>query len=152
MANTIKGEVGILSLWDATITTPAYLPIACTTSFSLDTATSVIESNTKCDPGVTIKQAGVFSYTISVDGQYLDTTSVGSADLDTRASHDYLLVLQQAGTLVEFELDSGLADTTYYGDAIISDLSLTQGSGDEISTFSMTLNGSGAIVTVDPNP
>jgi hypothetical protein len=152
MANTIKGEVGILSLWDATITTPAYLPIACATSHTLDTSTSIIESNTKCDPGVTIKQAGVFSYTISLDGQYLDTTSAGAPDLDTLGSHDYLLALQQTGAVVEFELDTGLADTTYYGDAIISDLSLTQGSGDEISTFSLTLNGSGAIVTTDPNP
>lgn len=152
MADTIKGETGILSLWDATITIPAYLPIACATSHTLDSSTSIIESNTKCDPGVTIKKAGTFSYTMSLDGEYLDTTSAGSAVLDTMGSHDYLLALQQAGTLVEFELDTGLADTTYYGDAIISDLSLTQGSGDEISTFSLTLNGSGAIVTTDPNP
>lgn len=152
MANTIKGELGILSIWDADITVPAYLPIACSTSHSIDTSTSIIESNTKCDPGVTIKQPGVFSYTISFDGQYLDTTSAAAPDLDIKASHDYLLTKQQAGALLEFELDTGLADTTYYGDAYISDLSLTQGAGDEISSFSLTLAGSGAIVTTDPNP
>jgi len=150
MPDFIKGEVGVISIWDSTVGVPAYFPIACATSITLDTATSVIESNTKCDPGVTIKNAGVFSYTLSIDGQYIDTTSAGGDD--TKRSHDALLELQQAETLIEYELDTGLADTTYYGDAIISDLSLTLGSGDEIATFSCTLNGSGAIVTTDPNP
>ena len=140
----IHGKVGILSIWD----TAAYKPIACFTSNSLATSLSVIESNTKCDPGNTIRNADQFSYDISADGEYIDSTSVGGET--TLASHDALLALQMAQTNVDWKLDSGLADTIYYGTAILSDLNLDQPS-DANSTFSATLSGSGAIVTVDPH-
>lgn len=140
----IHGKEGILYIWD----TSAYKPIACLTSNSLATSLSVIESNTKCDPGNTVRNPDQFSYDISADGEYIDTTSVGG---DTaKASHDWLLAKQMAKTSVVWKLDSGLADTTYYGTAIISDLNLDQAS-DANSTFSATLSGTGAIVTVDPN-
>jgi len=140
----IHGKEGILSIWD----TSAYKPIACLTSNSLATSLSVIESNTKCDPGNTVRNADQFSYDISADGEYIDTTSAGGET--TLASHDWLLVKQMALTNVVWKLDSGLADTIYYGTAIISDLNLDQAS-DANSTFSATLSGSGAIVTTDPN-
>jgi len=139
----IHGKLGILSIWDST----AYKPIACLTSNSLATSLSVIESNTKCDPGNTVRNADQFSYDLSADGEYIDTTSVGGST--TLASHDFLLELQMAKTNVTWKLDSGLADTIYYGTAIISDLNLDQPS-DANSTFSATLSGSGAIVLVDP--
>lgn len=140
----IHGKIGILSIWD----TSAYKPVACLTSNSLSTALSVIESNTKCDPGNTVRNADQFSYELSADGEYIDTTSVGGET--TKASHDWLLVKQMAATDVVWKLDSGLADTIYYGTAIISDLNLDQPS-DANSTFSANLSGSGAIVLVDPN-
>ena len=140
----IHGKLGILSIWDVSV----YKPIACLTSNSLSTALSVIESNTKCDPGNTVRNANEFSYDLSADGEYIDSTSVGGET--TLASHDWLLVKQMAKTNVSWKLDSGLADTIYYGTAIISDLNLDQPS-DANSTFSATLSGSGAIVLVDPN-
>jgi predicted secreted protein len=139
----IKGEVGILYVWDG-----AYKPIACLTSNSLSTAVSVIESNTKCFPGVTKKQAGISSYTLEAEGEYIDTTSVGG---DTaKASHDTLLELQDLKELVTWKLVTGVAGATYFGEALLSDLSLEQGAGDELSTFSVTLDGSGSITKVDP--
>lgn len=150
MATFIKGETGVLSIWVAGAP-GSYLPIGCATSISMDSSLSVIESNTKCDPGVTIKSAGVFAYTLSIDGNYIDTTSVAAPDLDVLFSHDSFLALQRAGTSIEFSLDTGLADTTYYGEAIISDLSASFGSGDELAAFSVTLNGSGDVALVDPN-
>lgn len=143
MALPIKGEVGILYVHDGTI----YRPVACLTSNSLNSAVSIIESQTKCNPGVTVKQAGTQNYTIDADGEYIDTTSVGGEV--TKASHDFLLIKQQAGLPITWKLDTGIT-TIYYGTAIISDLTLDQGAGDEISTFSLTLDGSGAIVTTDP--
>lgn len=140
----IHGKVGILSIWDTT----AYKPVACLTSNSLATSLSVIESNTKCDPGNTVRNPDQFSYDISADGEYIDTTSVGG---DTaKASHDWLLAKQMAKTNVIWKLDTGLADTDYYGTAILSDLNLDQPS-DANSTFSVTLSGSGAILLDDPN-
>lgn len=140
----IKGEVGILYIHDGTI----YRPIACLTSNSLNTAVSIIESQTKCFPGVTKKQAGISSYTLDADGEYVDTTSVGGDD--TKASHDFLFTAQQTKALQTWKLDTGVTGAVYYGTAIITDLTLDQGAGDEISTFSVTLDGDGAIVLVDP--
>ena len=144
MSNFIKGENLILYVHDSTI----YRPIACLTSNSLNTAVSVIESNTKCNPGVTIKQAGIFTYSLDAEGEYIDTTSIGGDT--TKASHDYLKTL--LGTTVTWKMATGLTDNAaYYGSAIIGDLSLDAPAGDEIATFSCTLSGSGAIVSVDPN-
>jgi len=144
MSTPIKGELGILYVHDGTL----YRPIACLTSNSLNTAVSIIESQTKCDPGVVIKQAGTLSYTLDAEGEYIDTTSIGGDD--TKASHDYLLSVQMDLTSVTWKLDTGVVGAIYYGNAILSDLTLDQGAGDEISTFSVTLEGSGAIVLVDP--
>ncbi len=145
MGLPIKGEVGILYIYDDTI----YRPVACLTKNSLKTAVSIIESKTKCNPGVTVKQAGTLNYTIDADGEYIDTTSVGG-DV-TKASHDYLLSIQQLREPITWKLDTGVTSAIYYGSAILSDLNLDQGAGDEISTFTATLEGSGDIVTTDPN-
>ena len=144
MALPIKGEVGILYVHDGTI----YRPVACLTSNSLSSAVSVIESQTKCFPGVVKKQGGIFSYTLDAEGEYIDTTSVGGET--TKASHDYLLAKQMLKAAVTWKLDTGVTGAVYYGSAILSDLSLEQGSGDEISTFSVTLDGDGDIVLIDP--
>lgn len=145
MALPIKGELGILYVHDGSI----YRPVACLTSNSLNTAVSVIESQTKCNPGQVIKQGGTLSYTLDAEGEYIDTTSVGGET--TKASHDYLLTKQNLLTAITWKLATGVTGATYYGTAIISDLTLDQGAGDEISTFSMTLEGSGLISTNDPN-
>ena len=144
MSTPIKGEVGILYVHDDTI----YRPVACLTSNSLSTAVSVIESNTKCFPGVTKKQGGMFSYTLEAEGEYIDTTSVGGEV--TKASHDFLLDKQKLKGLITWKLVTGVTGATYYGQALISDLSLEQGAGDELSTFSLTLDGDGEIVETDP--
>lgn len=144
----IKGENGILYIWGGA----SYKPVACLTSNSLNTAVSIIESRTKCDPGVVKKTAGVFSYTIDAEGEYIDTTSVGGDN--TKDSHDALLVLQQARALITWKINTDVTDAgsiKYYGHALITDLKLTQGSGDEVSTFTATLDGDGAISQTDPN-
>jgi len=145
---SIKGEKGIIYIY----TGAAYKPVACLTSNSLNTTVSMITSNTKCFPGVTKKTPGSFDYTIDAEGEYIDTTTVGG---DTaKQSHDALFLIQQAKTLVEWKLDTNVDDATsvkYYGSGYITDLSATFGSGDEVSTFSATIDGDGDIVLVDPN-
>ena len=146
MATFIKGDTLILSIHDGS----GYLPVACLTSNSLSTTLSTIETQTKCDPGVTVKSAGIFDYSISADGLYIDTGVGGDT---TKISHDELLALQMAGTTVTWSIATGLVtNTTYYGSAIISDLNLDAPTAGENSTFTCTLNGSGAIVLVDPIP
>lgn len=144
----ILGEKGILYIY----TGAAYKPVACLTSNSLNTTVSMIESQTKCFPGVVKKTAGTFSYSIDAEGEYIDTTTVGG---DTaKQSHDALFLLQQAKTIIEWKIDTNISDTTsvkYYGSGYLTDLSATFGSGDELSTFSATIDGDGAILLTDPN-
>jgi TP901-1 family phage major tail protein len=142
----IKGENGILFLY----LDDAWKPIACLTSNSLSTTVEVIERQTKCAPGVTEKSAGVFNYTLSAEGEYIDTTSVGGDD--EKASHDKLLALQTTRELQTWKLDTDMSNANsvkYYGTALITDLSLDQ-AVNENSTFSATLDGNGAILTTDP--
>lgn len=143
MATRIKGDVLILSIHDGSI----YRPIACLTSNSLTETQNIIESQTKCDAGVIIKTPGSYTYEISAEGEYIDTTSVGAEV--TKASHDYLHTV--FGTEVTWKIATGLTDTAaYYGTAILNDLSGDFAAGDELATFSASLSGTGTIVTVDP--
>ena len=146
MATFIKGDVLVLSIHDGT----AYRPIACLTSNSISQSMGVIETITKCDPGVTQKQAGTYSYEISAEGEYIDTTSVGAET--TKASHDYLHKNKFAsGSLVEWKMTTGLADDSeYFGSGYLTELSADAPTGDEFATFSMTLSGTGSIVLTDP--
>jgi len=146
MSDFIKGDLLILYVYDSTI----YRPVACLTSNSLSQTRAIIEAQTKCDPGLIVKQGGSMSYNLSCEGNYIDTTSTGAEV--TKASHDFLKTLMDAGSAFTWKMDTGLADTSeYFGTAILSDLELTAPAGDEFSTFSATLEGSGAIVTTDPN-
>lgn len=140
----IKGELGILYIHDNAI----YRPIACLTSNSFNPNVSVIESMTKCNPGVTIKTAGMFNYTLEAEGEYIDTTSIGGET--TKASHDYLFTRMVAKQAVTWKLDTGVTGAIYYGTAIITNLPLDQAAGDELSSFSISLEGSGEVVKVDP--
>ena len=146
MSDFIKGDGLILYVYDDTI----YRPVACLTSNSLAQTKNIIESQTKCDPNIIVKDHGSTTYDISFEGQYIDTTSVGSEV--TKASHDYLLSIFNATTNVTWKLDTGLTDTVaYYGNGVLGDLSLDAPAGDSIATFSGSISGSGLIVTTDPN-
>lgn len=144
-----KGELGIIYIYDVTST--SYKPIACLTSTSLSSTVSVIESTTKCFPGVTKKTAGTFNGSISLEGEYIDTTTAGG---DTaKKSHDALFLLQQAKTKINWKLDTNVSvntSTKYFGEAFISDLSADFGSGDDLATFSATFDVDGAILLTDP--
>jgi len=141
----IKGEDLILYIHDGTI----FRPIACLTSNSLDKTRGVITAQTKCMPGVTEKGVGAMEYNISCEGIYIDTTSTGAEV--TKASHDYLNGVIDAGVPVIWKMDTGLTThSSYFGTAVVTALNLSAPAGDEFATFSATLDGSGAIVTTDP--
>jgi hypothetical protein len=144
----MKGENSIVYFWE----TSAYKPVACLTSNNLQSTVSMIESNTKCYPGVTKKTPGTFVATISLEGEYIDTTTAGG---DTaKKSHDALFILQQAKTLIAWKIDTDVTDADsvkYFGNAYLSDLQADFGSGDELSTFSATLDVDGSVLYADPN-
>lgn len=145
---SIKGEKGMLYTYEGA----AYKPVACLTSIDLSSTVSIIESQTKCFPGVVKKTAGSFSASISAEGEYIDTTGTGG---DTaKVSHDKMFIDQQAKTYKEWKIDTevGNADSIkYFGSGYYTDLTLTAGSGDEVTTFSVTLDVDGAVLYTDPN-
>jgi hypothetical protein len=140
----IHGKTGIFYLHDGTV----YRPVACGKVNSLNTTLEVLEELTKCDPENTVKTPGAFSYDIPFDGLQIDTTSAG-AEI-TKASHDYILSLQQAKSLVTWKMDNGLSDNdAYYGTGYITDLTADFDVSSN-APFSGTLSGAGAISTTDP--
>lgn len=142
----IKGDAVIFSVWDDTGS--AYRPVACLTSNSLTQTTTVNESQTKCNPGETTKSKGSRSYSVGLEGEYIDTTSVGGET--ALASHDFLMDLSEAPENIFWRMSTGLADTPfYYGESIMSDLALTAPAGED-ATFTGTLEGTGGIVRIDP--
>ena len=143
----IKGDLIILYIWEST----TYKPIACLTSNSLNQTRSIIETATKCSPGLTEKETGVMSYDISFDAKYIDTTSTTESDL-TKSSHDSLFTIMNSGDSVDWKMETGLKDNdAYYGTGVLNSLSMSAGTGDELVDFSGAIAGSGAIVLVDPH-
>jgi len=144
MSTFIKGEALVLYIHDGS----TYEPVACLTSNSLSNTRNVIESQTKCDPGVIKKAAGSTSYEIAFEGQYIENET-------GKISHDGLLAFINtiSGTTQTWRMDTGQTATPfYYGTAILSDLELGADAGDELSTFSGTLSGDGLVLLVDPIP
>ncbi len=147
MNEFILGEQLLVYIYDDEAS--AYKPIACLTGNSLNTSLEVIETQTKCQAGLVVKGAGGLSYSVDMEGNYIDTTSSGG--LTERASHDALLLLQQSKSFVTWKIDTGLSDVpNYYGTAIITDLSAEFPAGNEFATFSATFDGSGDILRSDP--
>lgn len=144
---SLKGEKGMLYTYEAS----TWKPVACLTSIGLSSTVSIIESQTKCYPGVVKKTPGSFSASISAEGEYIDTTTVGG---DTaKVSHDKMFIDQQSKTLKQWKIDTNYDDPTsvkYFGDGYYTDLELTAGAGDEISTFSVTLDVDGGVLYTDP--
>lgn len=152
MANekVISGDAGILFIFEG----GAWLPVGCLTSFSLNTTVSEKVRQTKCNPGVTDKGYGTFDYSVDLDGLYLNTA--GTNPDTSLASHDLLLEKQRAKEKVQWRIDTDAAPMgegegkQYYGSAVITSLVLTQGSGDEDSSFTGTFSGDGDISDTDP--
>ena len=144
MSEKLLGDVEILYLYDGS----AYEPIACLTSNDLSETRNVIESQTKCDPGVTVKQSGSYSYEISFEGEYIKPEA-GKASWTAIAAYIRSVSLSDA----TWKIITTYADATTnieFGNGIITDLSKTSPAGDELITFSGSLSGSGAISAVDP--
>ena len=144
MSTFIKGDNVILSIWNGT---DAYEPIGCLTSNEISITRNIIEAQTKCDPGVIIKQAGSTSSEIPFEAIYIKTEA-GKTDFD--ALLGFINVSNGANVTWKMTSDQ-TSPEAYYGTAVLSDLSLSASAGDEFATYSGTLSNSGLIKTTDPN-
>jgi len=141
MSTYIKGDAIILSVHDGA----AYEPIACLTSNSLSLTRNVIETQTKCDPGVIIKAPGSMSYSISAEGVAI-TTEAGKVSANALITKMNLAV--QASDI--WRMDNGNGGY-YYGTGVFTETTFDASAGDENATFSTSIEGSGLIVTSDPS-
>ena len=144
MSTFIKGDDVILSIWNGT---DAYEPIGCLTSNEISITRNIIETQTKCDPGVIIKAAGSTTSEVPFEAIYIKTES-GKTDFDALLA----FINVASGTSQTWKMSSDqTSPVAYYGTAILADLSLSASAGDEFATYSGTLSNTGLIVTVDPN-
>jgi hypothetical protein len=144
MSEKIKGEAEILYLYDGA----AYEPIACLTSNDLSETRNIIESQTKCDPGLITKTPGSYSYESTFEGEFIKPEA-GLASWAEIAAY----IRSLTSSTVIWKIVTTYADASElieYGTGILSDLSKTSPAGDELITFSGTISGSGAITAVDP--
>ena len=132
MAETIiRGHAIILFINDAN----TWKPLACLTDTTWSIDGEVIESVTKCDPGIITKTPGTITHSFDFDGEYFDSTSVGGTT--TKASHDHLLGV--VNIKKSYRISTGLADTQYrYFDGILTSLELSSPADDK-STFTGTI-------------
>lgn len=146
----IKGSNSMLYVWDGDAT--AYRPLACITSNSLSSTLSLLESATKCNPSGTEYTADRLNESVSVDGEVIDTTSVGGDSAKASWDHLYSLMKDAADndTKHVFWYDTGVPDLSYYFKGYIGELSHEASATDKI-TFSATIQVTGNTDTVDPN-
>ena len=144
MSTFIKGDAVILSIWNGV---DAYEPIGCLTSNELSITRNIIETQTKCDPGVIIKDAGSTTSEVSFEAVYIKTEA-GKTDFD--AMLQFINVANGTTQVWKMSTDQ-TTPVAYYGTAVLSDLSLSSSAGDEFATYSGTLSNTGLILTVDPN-
>ena len=148
MANEVKilGDTLVISIYDGA----AYRPVACLTGNSISSVREILESRTKCDPGVVKKDYGPLNQSASVEGECIDTTSVGG--YTSLASFDYLKTVQQAGNKVDMRFSTGLADTpSEYATVLIENLQQSGPTG-QISTFTADFQFDTILSDTDPNP
>jgi hypothetical protein len=144
MSTFIKGDAVILSIWNGT---DAYEPIGCLTSNEINITRNIIEAQTKCDPGLIIKQAGSTTSEIPFEAIYIKTEA-GKTDFDALLA----FINVASGSTVTWKMSSDqTSPTDYYGTAILADLTLSASAGDEFATYSGTLSNTGLITTTDPN-
>lgn len=144
MATYIKGDAVILSIWNGV---DAYEPVGCLTSNSLSVVRNVIETQTKCDPGLILREPGSTSSEVTFEAIYIKTES-GLTDFD--ALLNFINVAN--GTKQDWKMSSDqTSPVAYYGTGVLSDLELTASAGDEFATYSGTIQNNGLITTVDPN-
>ena len=147
MATLVLGETVIFKVWDGS---SAYIPAICLTENSLSETKEMIESQTKCNPGVIIKTPSTYSYEISLEGEYGYDPDTPSATMQW----DDLRAKLQAGTRMSWSMEGfndGSSPVVYYGDGYLTDIEFSAPAGASISTFSATLSGNGIIVTTEPS-
>lgn len=142
-----EDEAGNLSYYDGV----AYKPIGCLTNTSYSAAMQYLEKVNYCTGGKTVRIPKGLERTLSVEGELIDTTSVGGnpAKVTGTEMRELQEVQGESGESNIFRL--GRADAGYlYFEATISQYDDSFPSGEQ-ATFSMGLDIKDKPSKIDPN-
>lgn len=130
-----------MAFWDATLGTPAYVPIACITSRSEANTTNTTEKVNVCTQGKVVTTANSVTSTVSLSGEVVTADSL-----------DDLRVLQDSLAEQTFRVYRGSGTTNpVYFVGTITNLNAEYPTGEgEDATFSMDVTINGDYLTVDP--
>ncbi|WP_312364051.1 hypothetical protein [Sphingobacterium sp.] len=151
MANekNIPGHEGTLAYWDTTAS--AYKPVVCLTSSSVQKTMNMLEKVNMCTQGQTVRKPQSLDRTVSIEGEFIDTTEVGG--VSAQASYDELDALQEAhletGIPTDWRLSRGPMGYRYFS-GFISDLSDSFQAGED-ATFTASLTSQGKFSETDPH-
>lgn len=141
MSTFVNSTEFILSIYQDS--TSAYKPIGCLNSTGFAFSNNVIETETKCEPGIIRRRAGSTSIEIPFEGTYIEV------EADKFNFADFFNIINDDSVdNITFKMDTD--NTTFYGSGVISDFELTAPEGVSDVTFSGTIQLDGLLTTTDP--
>ncbi|MGJ1499622.1 hypothetical protein ACR79R_20080 [Sphingobacterium spiritivorum] len=149
MANEkyISGWEGTLAHWDGT----AYKPVGCLTSSAYQSTMNMIDKVNMCTQGQTVQSPGTITRSVQIEGEVIDTTSVGGTT--AMITIEELYALQEASRVSKVPNDWRLSRGPFgykYFKGFLSDLSDSYpAEGD--ATFSATMTVQENPTEVDPH-
>lgn len=120
--------------------------VACLISNGVSRGADSITSTTKCSGGDQESMQGERNWSITGNGNAVDDTLEAS-----EASLDELKEIWASGETAEWKMAKVGSTDVDYGMGWISQLDTTAGNN-EAYTFDLTVQGTGALATVEPNP
>lgn len=128
----------------------AWKPVGCLTSTSYSATMNMLEKVNMCTAGQVVQTPSNITRSVQVEGEVIDTTSVGGAGIEQ--SLDELYELQEAQAMskvpANWRLSRGPLGYKYF-EGFISDVSDTFQAGED-ATFSASLTVQSKPTAVDP--
>ena len=128
----------------------AWKPVGCLTSSSYSATMNMLEKVNMCTDGQTVQSPGSITRSVQIEGEVVDTTSIGGSGIDQ--SFDELYELQEnqivTKTPNKWRLSRGPLGYKFF-EGFISDLSDNYQAGED-ATFSATLTVQAKPTEVDP--
>lgn len=137
MADTVAGKDLLFSVWDATLTTPAYVAVGCAQESSMSFTTEELQATCKASAGMKEIIPGDQSWTGSTQGLYQPEAAVGVYDFFTMWKNKTKLKVS-FGTVASGE-------KRFEGECYIMKLDMNA-PGDGPATYTINYSGTGDIL------
>ena len=142
----IAGKEGTLAVAVGNV----WKPVGCLTSSAYSATMNMLEKVNMCTDGQTVQSPGSITRSVQIEGEVVDTTSIGGAGIDQSFEELYELQENEVVTKTpdKWRLSRGPLGYKYF-EGFISDLSDNYQAGED-ATFSATLTVQAKPTEVDP--